>query len=171
MLQIGDRLLTQDGRAVPVEGVAPSGQRATVYNWRIAEYHTYYVSAAEASPSLWAHNADYNVGAGASEAPTNPSRGVPDPSTPVGRRGSPLGSVQGNAPTTIGGRQFSGHAIDQMQARGVPPSVVENTIQHGVQGPGSNPTTIVHYDPVNNVSVAVDRSTGRVVTVSHGDLR
>jgi hypothetical protein len=61
MLRIGDRLLTQDGRAVPVEGVAPSGQRATVYNWRIAEYHTYYVSAAEASPSLWAHNADYNV--------------------------------------------------------------------------------------------------------------
>jgi hypothetical protein len=71
MLRIGDRLLTQDGRAVPVEGVAPSGQRATVYNWRIAEYHTYYVSAAETSPSLWAHNADYNVGAGASEAPSS----------------------------------------------------------------------------------------------------
>jgi hypothetical protein len=71
MLRIGDRLLTQDGRAVPVEGVAPSGQRATVYNWRIAEYHTYYVSAAETSPSLWAHNADYNVGAGASEAPAS----------------------------------------------------------------------------------------------------
>jgi hypothetical protein len=49
--------------------VAPSGQRATVYNWRIAEYHTYYVSAAEASPSLWAHNAGCNVGSSASERP------------------------------------------------------------------------------------------------------
>jgi hypothetical protein len=69
MLQIGDRLLTQDGRAVPVEGVAPSGQRATVYNWRIAEYHTYYVSAAEDRVSLWAHNADYQVNISRREYP------------------------------------------------------------------------------------------------------
>jgi hypothetical protein len=63
MLQIGDRLLTQDGRAVPVEGVAPSGQRATVFNWRIAEYHTYYVSDDEGAESIWAHNT-YNVHGG-----------------------------------------------------------------------------------------------------------
>jgi hypothetical protein len=75
MLQIGDRLLTQDGRAVPVEGVAPSGQRVTVYNWRIAEYHTYYVSAAETSPSLWAHNADYNVTGEAAASERGPLRG------------------------------------------------------------------------------------------------
>jgi hypothetical protein len=79
--------------------------------------------------------------------------------------------VQPNAPTTIGGRPYSGHAIDRMQQRGIPPSVVENTIQHGHVGPGSTPGTVVHYDPVNNVSVVVDPATRRVVTVSNGDLR
>ncbi len=98
-------------------------------------------------------------------------RGVPHPSTPVGRSGSPLSSVQPNAPTTIGGRPCSGHAIDRMQQRGIPPSVVENTIQHGHVGPGSTPGTVVYYDPVNNVSVVVDPTTRRVVTVSWGDLR
>ena len=103
-------------------------------------------------------------------APNNPSRGVPDPTTPVGRRGSPLGSVQGNAPTTIGGRQYSGHAIDQMQARGVPPSVAENTIQHGVPGrpqPVGSGTTS-HFDSVNNITVITDTASGRVVTVFPG---
>jgi hypothetical protein len=48
-------------------------------------------------------------------------RGVPHSATPVGRSGNPLGSVQPNAPTTIGGRPYSGHAIDRMQQRGIPP--------------------------------------------------
>jgi RHS repeat-associated protein len=43
-----------------------------------------------------------------------------DPSTPIGRRGNPLYVPRGtNAPTTIGGREFSGHSIDQMQSRGI----------------------------------------------------
>jgi RHS repeat-associated protein len=93
-------------------------------------------------------------------APQNPSRGVPDPSTPVGRSGNPLGSVAPNQPTTIGGRPFSGHAIDQMQARGIPPSVVENTIQHGRPFPGNTPGTTGYYDPVNNVRVITNSTTG-----------
>jgi hypothetical protein len=44
-----------------------------VYNWRIAEYHTYYVSAAETSPSLWAHNVGgCNVGSTARNNPGEP---------------------------------------------------------------------------------------------------
>jgi Pretoxin HINT domain len=57
MLTIGDVLLTRDDRLVPVEGIADSGRVETVYNWRIAEYHTYFVSATACAPSVWAHNA------------------------------------------------------------------------------------------------------------------
>jgi hypothetical protein len=90
------------------------------------------------------------------------------PSTPVGRNGSPLGSVEGNPSTTIGGRPYSGHAIDRMQGRGVPPAAVDNAIRTGSASPGKYPGTTVHYDPVNNISVVVDTATGRVVTVSQG---
>jgi RHS repeat-associated protein len=97
-------------------------------------------------------------------------RGVPHPSTPVGRSGNPLGSVQPNAPTTIAGRPYTGHALDQMQARGIPPSAVENTVQHGVPGrpqPVGGGTSS-HFDPVNNITVITDTASGRVVTVFPG---
>jgi filamentous hemagglutinin len=92
----------------------------------------------------------------------------PPASTPVGRSGNPLGGVQPNAPTTIAGRPYSGHAIDQMQARGIPPSVVENTIQHGRPFPGNTPGTTGYYDPTNNVSVITNTTTRNVITVRPG---
>lgn len=79
----------------------------------------------------------------------------------------PLQPVR-NSPTSIGQRQFSGHALDQMQNRGIPPSVVENTIQHGIPFPGKRPGTQRFYDPVNNVSVIIDSENGTVVTVRSG---
>jgi hypothetical protein len=39
-----------------VEGVADSGQVTTVYNFRIQDYHTYFVSGREGNVSVWAHN-------------------------------------------------------------------------------------------------------------------
>jgi Domain of unknown function (DUF4258) len=36
-----------------------------------------------------------------------------------------------NKPTTINGIDYSGHALDQMQERGLVPSVVQNTIENG----------------------------------------
>ncbi|MCD0217070.1 polymorphic toxin MafB class 1, partial [Enterobacter hormaechei subsp. steigerwaltii] len=38
-----------------------------------------------------------------------------------------------NIATEINGRQYSGHALDRMQDRGIMPSVIENTIQTGQQ--------------------------------------
>lgn len=96
------------------------------------------------------------------------ANGSPPASTPVGRSGNPLGSVQPNRPTTIEGRPFSGHAIDQMQGRGIPPSVVENTIQYGQPFPGNRPGTTGFYDPVNNVRVITNSTTGNVITVIPG---
>jgi RHS repeat-associated protein len=93
---------------------------------------------------------------------------TPPPSTPVGRRGSPLRVPPGtNVSTTIGGRRFTGHAIDQMQGRGIPPSAVENTIQVGRVGAGKLLGRITYYDPINNLTV-VTESTGEVVTVHYG---
>jgi hypothetical protein len=55
-LQIGDLLQTDDKRLLPVEGVADSGRFETVYNFRVAEFHTYFVGCAEWGFTVWAHN-------------------------------------------------------------------------------------------------------------------
>jgi hypothetical protein len=57
MLEIGDLLRTRCGQLVAVQGVADAGEVTTVYNWRIADYHTYFVSSEDRAVSLWAHNA------------------------------------------------------------------------------------------------------------------
>jgi filamentous hemagglutinin len=41
-----------------------------------------------------------------------------------------------NVDAVIGGRTYIGHALDSMQARGLTPSVVEDTIVRGVATPG-----------------------------------
>ena len=84
-------------------------------------------------------------------------------STPVGRKGSPLRVIEGaNRPRTINGRQYSGHALDRMQERGLTPSVVEDTISRGSRTPSEN-GTIVH--DTEQARVVTDAATGRVVTV------
>jgi RHS repeat-associated protein len=93
-------------------------------------------------------------------------------SEPVGISGEPLtvatDGVPSNTPTTIAGRDYTGHALDSMQSRGIPPSVVENTIQQGVSSPGNIAGRTVYYDSGNNVSVVVDTGSGRVITVRAG---
>ncbi|MGF1530570.1 MAG: DUF4258 domain-containing protein [Puniceicoccaceae bacterium] len=96
------------------------------------------------------------------------ARTTSEASAPVGRLGNPM-NVPGpqNVRTTIGGREFSGHALDQMQGRGIMPSVVDNTIRQGTNFPTRAGTT-GFYDSVNNVRVIVNSETGRVVTVIPG---
>ncbi|MPS73177.1 MAG: hypothetical protein E2590_08500, partial [Chryseobacterium sp.] len=54
---------------------------------------------------------------------------------PVGRAGAEMSVTPGtNTPATINGIEYSGHALDQMQGRGLVPSVIEETI--------NNPTTV-----------------------------
>ncbi|MBV9470593.1 MAG: DUF4258 domain-containing protein [Abitibacteriaceae bacterium] len=101
--------------------------------------------------------------------PDDPSAGDPieaSATDPVGHRGKPIRIAPGtNSPTTINGRPFSGHALDRMQERGIPPSVVENAIQHGEPCPSSRPDTNGFNDKDNHVKVFIDPATGRVVTV------
>src|SRR5262249_48467053 len=56
LLREGDLLRSDDGQWVPVDGLSDSGETTTVYNLRIADYHTYYVGSHEWGFSLWAHN-------------------------------------------------------------------------------------------------------------------
>jgi hypothetical protein len=72
-----------------------------------------------------------------------------------------------NTPTTIGGVNYSGHALDQMQGRGVVPSAVKSTIENGaifLTGPG----TTGYYAAATNLRVIVNSTNGRVVTVIPG---
>ena len=86
------------------------------------------------------------------------------PSTPTGQRGSPMNVRRGtNGPEVIGGRSYSGHALDEMQADGIPPSAVENTIQTGTTSPGNTPGTTVHDG--DGLRVVTNQS-GRVVTAT-----
>lgn len=71
-----------------------------------------------------------------------------------------------NQTSTVGNREYSGHALDRMQDRGIMPSVVENTIKTGA-ATSSRGNTTVYYDATNNVSV-VTNSSGKVVTVKYG---
>ncbi len=87
-------------------------------------------------------------------------------SSPVGNRHTQI-QVQGNEPTIINERPYSGHAQDRMQGRGIPPSVVENTITNGIPTPGKYDNTTRYVDNQNGVAVVTNDLTGNVVTVMH----
>jgi len=53
----GDRLLSHEGKWVAVEDLFDTGEYETVYNLRVADYHTYFVGGREWGFSVWAHNA------------------------------------------------------------------------------------------------------------------
>jgi hypothetical protein len=67
-----------------------------------------------------------------------------------------------NNPASVGGRQFTSHALDQMQSRGFTPMVVENAIRHGARSAGNQPGTFQHI--FEGVKV-ITSETGRVITV------
>jgi hypothetical protein len=94
----------------------------------------------------------------------------PDSSTVVGRKGWDLKGLEGkNKPTTIYGREYSGHAIDRIQQRGVTPMAVENTIKNGAVTPDPIPGRLRHYDSANNLTAITDQKTGTVISVMFGE--
>ena len=104
--------------------------------------------------------------------PMFPPLGVPPPTAPTGSKRLEIDIRRGSNPAgEVDGRPYSGHAFDRMQGRGIPPSVVSNTLLTGQRSPGSTPGTAQYYDPVNNVTVVVNTTTGRIVTVHNGEPR
>jgi RHS repeat-associated protein len=89
-----------------------------------------------------------------------------EPSTPTGRKGQTEWNTAGsNYGTVVNGRFYTGHALDEMQAQGVTPSVVEDTIARGIISPGNKPGTWKYS--TEQSSVVVNRL-GNVVTVHLG---
>jgi hypothetical protein len=67
----------------------------------------------------------------------------------------------------IEGRTFSGHALDQMQNRGIMPSVVQNTLEQGASF-AIRPGTTGFYDFAINVRVILNSENETAVTVIRG---
>lgn len=57
-LHIGDVLVSHDGQSRLVDDLLETGQWETVYNFRVADHHTYFVGRPDWGFSLWAHNSD-----------------------------------------------------------------------------------------------------------------
>jgi hypothetical protein len=115
------------------------------------------------------HELPSGGGGGGYSRPSSPLG--PPASSFAGSRRSPLQAPAGpprNPPGEFNGVPYSGHAIDQMQNRGIPPSVVDKVIRTGIPKPGK-PGTTRYYDPANDVSVIRNDVTGNVITVRPGD--
>ena len=84
--------------------------------------------------------------------------------TQVGSRRNPVDVPRGtSSPTTINGRYYTGHAQDEMQASGIVPSMVEETIANGTSSPGNTAGTTVH--DLDGLRV-VTNSNGGVITTT-----
>jgi len=84
--------------------------------------------------------------------------------TPVGRSGNVMKVLTKNSSTTIGGRKFTGHALDQMQSRGIlSPRAVLDVIKNPARTfPGNTPGTSVFIR--DNLKVITNKA-GDIITV------
>lgn len=75
-----------------------------------------------------------------------------------------MNAIGNNQSAVINGREFSGHALDQMQGRGIlSPSAVEDVIKFPTQIiPGNIPNTFVYSN--GNLRVIINNF-GKVITV------
>ncbi|NJP99514.1 hypothetical protein HCK00_02900 [Streptomyces sp. PLAI1-29] len=149
-LRTGMTFRTPAGKTVTVDGLRHYEQRQRTHDLTVDGIHTYYVVAG-VTPVL-VHNSNC-------------------PTTPVGGRGTNFRNLSPNEPATIEGRDYTGHAIDRMQERGLMPSVVENAVRVGEKMSGKRAGTTAYYEAENNVTVITDTATGRVVTVSSGRIK
>ncbi|WP_162655973.1 polymorphic toxin-type HINT domain-containing protein [Tuwongella immobilis] len=60
-MTVGDQLLGLEQESVLVEKIVDTDQWETVYNFRVAEFHTYFVGGDEWGFSVWAHNTCYEI--------------------------------------------------------------------------------------------------------------
>jgi hypothetical protein len=56
LLQVGDVLLSHDGQWIVIDDLFDTGEWERVYNMRIADYHTYFVTDWDWGFSVWTHN-------------------------------------------------------------------------------------------------------------------
>jgi hypothetical protein len=157
-LKEGDWLRTREGSLVSVESVEDAGIFETVYNWQVADYHTYFVSGDLDRVGIWAHNNGEGCGAAskaeqggaaaeggglaASEGSVTPSRNAPI--TPARRThildSDATGGGHGAGRGTPNKSEFPAGVSDD-QAIGMIKDVAESASSTEV--PGRNGKTIV----------------------------
>ena len=76
-----------------------------------------------------------------------------------------------NPPGILDSMPYSGHALDQMQNRGLPPTVADQATRDGVQSRGNAPEKIEYYDPINRIIVVRNKDTGNVISVTRSRPR
>jgi hypothetical protein len=74
-----------------------------------------------------------------------------------------------NKSEIIDGHQYSGHALDQIRNRGIPMSVVKDTLRTGTKIPSRNETSIF-YNATEKIQVVVDNKTKNIITVKFGEI-
>jgi YD repeat-containing protein len=57
-LQLGDMLIGSQGGLIPIESLSILNDITTVYNFRVADHHTYFVGGTEWGWDIWVHNAE-----------------------------------------------------------------------------------------------------------------
>ncbi|MFC4230621.1 RHS repeat-associated core domain-containing protein [Parasediminibacterium paludis] len=87
------------------------------------------------------------------------------PSTPVGRSGQHMDINTPNAATAIDGVTFSGHALDQMQSRGIisPTAVIDVIRNATTRAAGNTPGELVFIK--DGLKVVTDATATRVITI------
>jgi len=60
-LQVGEHLVGHDGNLVQIESIGSTGEVTTVYNLRVADFHTYFVGGTIWGWDVWVHNALYGT--------------------------------------------------------------------------------------------------------------
>ena len=71
-----------------------------------------------------------------------------------------------NQPTVINGVEFTGHALDQMQARGITsPSLVIDVVNNGVTTTGNTVNELVHTSVSGDLRVITNSSNTKIITV------
>jgi hypothetical protein len=137
-LRVGDLLVGHDGRWVEVEDVLDTGEYETVYNLRIADYHTYFVGCEEWGFSVWAHNQYDNIKEyveGGKKVVV-----VGDGDMSFGRALARRGNLQGERLIVTNGDQFADPAAVQ-QWQGTRTNLYEGTVRE-LRGRGAQ----VHTD-------------------------
>jgi len=56
-LQVGDELISHDGRLIKLDAIRATACVTTVYNMRVADHHTYFVGGSLWGFDVWVHNA------------------------------------------------------------------------------------------------------------------
>jgi hypothetical protein len=60
-IEVGETFVSHDGQRVTLEAIRDTGTVANVYNFRVADFHTYFVGGKNWGFTVWVHNANYGL--------------------------------------------------------------------------------------------------------------